>query len=71
MHGIIAGSLTGIVLGAILVLAVSSGVETYAGMRICKQPLLWALLAMLPGGVLGGLVGRWSVTNNTARRGRQ
>jgi hypothetical protein len=71
MRGIIAGALTGMALGAILVLAVSSGAETYAGVRFGKQPFVWAVAGMLAGGVLGGFAGRWSVTYDTARRGRQ
>jgi len=71
MHGMIAGTLTGTALGAILVLAVSSGVEDYAVARFGKQPLVWAVVGMLAGGVLGGFAGRWSVTSDTARRGRQ
>jgi hypothetical protein len=70
MVGLVAGSLTGMVLGAILVAAVCAGLESYAGAQFAKEPLtLIMLLGMPMGGFLGALVGVWSVTYSTRRRG--
>ena len=70
MVGLVAGSLSGMVLGAMLVAAVCAGLESYAGAQFAKEPLtLIMLLGMPMGGFLGALVGLWSVTYGARRRG--
>jgi heme A synthase len=67
---LVAGSLTGTVLGAILVAAVCSGLQFYAEVRFDKEPLTLILVLGVPvGGVLGALVGLWSVTYGDERQG--
>jgi hypothetical protein len=71
MVGLVAGLFTGIVLGAVLVAAVCTGLEFYAGVTFGKEPLtLITVLGMPVGGFLGALVGLWSVTYGAKRRGR-
>ena len=50
------GSLTGMVLGAMLVAAVCSGLERWV--RFGKEPLALIPVGLLVGGVVGGVVGR-------------
>jgi hypothetical protein len=70
MLGLVAGSLTGMVLGAVLVAAVCAGLEHYGGVRLGKEPITLILLVGAPvGGFLGALVGLWSVTYGDKRRG--
>ena len=69
MVGLVAGSLTGIALGAVLVAAACAGLELYAQTRFGKEPLtLITLIGMPVGGLLGALVGLWSVTHGAKRR---
>jgi hypothetical protein len=68
--GLVAGSLTGMALGAVLVAAVCAGLEHYAGARFAKEPLPLIMLLGLPvGGLLGALVGLWSVTYRARQQG--
>jgi len=70
MVGLVAGSLTGMALGAVLVAAVCAGLERYAGARFGKEPLVLMLVLGMPaGGLLGALVGVWSVTDRAKSRG--
>jgi hypothetical protein len=70
MIGLVAGSLTGVALGAGLVAGVCVGLESYAGARFGKEPLtLIMVLGMPVGGFLGALVGLWSVTSRAKGRG--
>jgi hypothetical protein len=69
MVGLVAGSLTGMALGAVLVAAVCAGLEHYTGSRFGKEPLLLIVVLGIPvGGLLGALVGRWSVTSGARRQ---
>jgi hypothetical protein len=69
MVGLIAGSLTGMALGAGLVAAVCAGLDLYAEARFGKEPLtLIMVLGMPVGGFLGALVGLWSVTYGAKHR---
>jgi hypothetical protein len=69
MVGLVAGSLTGIVLGAVVVAAVCASLEHYAGTQFSKEPLLLNMLLGMPvGGFLGALMGLWSVTYGAKRR---
>jgi len=67
MIGIVAGTLTGAALGALAAVAVCLGLEQYAGVPFGKEPLGWAVGAAALGGLLGGLVGRWSVREDPRR----
>ena len=70
MVGLVAGSLTGIALGAGLVAGACAGLELYAHTRFGKEPLtLITLIGMPVGGLLGALVGLWSVTHGAKRQG--
>lgn len=70
MLGLVAGSLTGMALGSVLSFAVCAGLEHYGGVRFTKEPLILITFVGVPmGGVLGALVGRWSVTYRYERRG--
>ena len=67
MVGLIAGTLSGTVLGGLVVAAVCIDLEYLAGVRWCKEPLLLIpALGMPVGGLLGGLVGRRSVHSEAA-----
>ena len=70
MVGLVAGSLTGMALGAVLVAGVCAGLELNAGTRFGKEPLTLSLVLGMPvGGFLGAVVGLWSVTYGAKRRG--
>jgi hypothetical protein len=69
MLGIVAGTLAGMGLGALLALAIYSGLEGYAGVRFVKEPLAMIGAGLALGGLLGGFVGRWSVGAGATRRG--
>jgi len=69
MLGTVAGTLTGMGLGALLAFAVCSGLEGYGGVRFVKEPLAVIGVGIALGGVGGGFVGRWSVSAGASRRG--
>ena len=70
MIGLIAGTLTGMALGAVFVAAVCAGLESHAGVKFGKEPLLRIVVVGMPlGGLLGALVGRWAVSTGAERRG--
>jgi hypothetical protein len=56
-------------LGAVFVLTVCAGLESHAGMKFGKEPLLLVVVAVPLGGLVGGLVGRWAVSAGAERRG--
>ena len=70
MIGMVAGTVTGIALGAAFVVAVCIGLEDYAGVKFGKEPLLLIVVVGMPlGGFVGALVGRWAVSTGAERRG--
>jgi hypothetical protein len=69
MLGIVAGTLTGMGLGAVLTFAIGLELEVHAGVRFGKEPLAVLGVGIALGGLVGGLVGRWSVGTGASRRG--
>jgi hypothetical protein len=56
-------------IGAIVVAALCSGLEQFGEVRFSKEPLLLIAVVGVPvGGLLGGLVGHWSVSSKVERR---
>jgi hypothetical protein len=67
LFALIAGSITGMLLGGMLIAAICVGLETYAGVQFTKEPLGLILIVGIPvGGVLGGLVGLWTSPRRSA-----
>jgi hypothetical protein len=58
------------VLGGMLVAAACLGLERYAGVRFTKEPLALITLVGMPlGGIIGGLLGWWSMSYSDQHRG--
>ena len=71
MAGLIVGSLTGMLLGAVLVVAVCAGIQTLGDLRLGKLPLLLIAVVGMPlGGFVGGMVGLRMATDEAGENER-